>query len=338
MANGNGTAAIQNVAPSTLEAKQSFGEQSLSVRTETATAAVAASEQAKVQARYIVAMQRPRDWMTVRAKLLDACRRPGFASAARYSKPVSGQKIEGPSVRFAEEALRSMGNAIPEQSVIYDDEAKRIVRIAVTDLESNLSYSTDITIEKTVERKELKEGQVPLGSRKNSWGKTTYLLPATEDEVANKVNAASSKALRNNALRILPADILEEAMAQCVETIRRDVADDPTAATKKIADAFAALRIMPNELAEYLGHPLDQSSPAEIVELRAVYQAIKDGETTWKATLEGRAESKGKKRSESGAKERIKQRTGTVDTTGVPISEDPGPEPPADYGRQPGDD
>jgi hypothetical protein len=123
-----------------------------------------------------------------------------------------------------------------------------------------------------------------------------------------------------------------------VETIRREVSDDPTAATKKMADAFAALRIMPNELAEYLGHPLDQSSPAEIVELRAVYQAIKDGETTWKATLDGRAEAKGKKRSESGAKERVKQRGGTVETTGVPADDDAGPEPPSDYGRQPGDE
>jgi len=320
MANdGNGLA---NAAPSAMEATRGFGEESLAVRTETATAAVAAGEQAKIQARYIMAMQRPRDWMTVRSKLLDACRRPGFAAAARYSKPVSGSRIEGPSVRFAEEALRAMGNALPETSVIYDDERKRIVRVAVTDLECNLSYSTDITVEKTVERTNLKEGQVPLGSRKNSWGKTTYLLPATEDEVSNKINAQSSKALRNQALRILPADILDECMSQCIKTNESDVAADPTAAAKKIADAFAALRILPNDLAEYLGHPLDQSSPAEIADLRAVYQAIKDGEATWKATLESKAEAKGKTRSESGTKERIKQRT--VTTKVVPEDEDPG--------------
>lgn len=324
MAQGNHQQGIQNVAPSTMEATQGFGEQSLSVRTETATAAVAASEQAKVQARYIVAMQRPRDWMTVRTKILEACKRPGFAAAARYSKPVSGDRIEGPSVRFAEEALRAMGNAHPETSVIYDDESKRIVRVAVTDLESNLSYSTDITVEKTVERKRLKDGQVPLGSRKNSYGDTVYLLPATEDEVSNKINGQASKALRNQALRILPADILEEAMSQCIQTSRSEVAADPTAATKKIADAFSALRIMPNDLAEYLGHPLDQSSPAEITDLRAVYQAIKDGEATWKATLESKAEASGKTRSQSGAKERVKQRAGVVDTTGEPAERQPG--------------
>lgn len=299
---------LANVAPSTVEARQSFDERSLAIRTETATAAVAAAEEAKVKAKYIMAMQRPRDWMTVRTKLLDSCKRPGFAAAARYSKPVGGQRIEGPSVRFAEEALRAMGNALPETSVIYDDERKRIVRISVTDLESNLSYSTDITVEKTVERSKLAEGQVPLSSRKNSWGKTTYLLPATEDEVANKINAHSSKALRNMALRILPADILEEAMEQCIRTSQNDAAQDPAAAMKKVADAFAGLRVMPNALAEYLGHPLEQSSPAEIAELRSVYQAIKDGETSWQSTLEAKAEANGKTRSQSGTKERIKQR------------------------------
>lgn len=303
-----GNTALANVAPSAVEAKQGFGENALAVRTETATAAVAAAERAKVEARYVMAIKNPRDWMTVRSRLLDSCRRPGFAAAARYSKPVSGQRIEGPSVRFAEEALRAMGNALPETSVIYDDESKRIVRVAVTDLESNLSYSTDITVEKTVERKELKEGQVPLGSRKNSYGKTVYLLPATEDDVANKINAQASKALRNQALRILPADILDECMDQCVRTSRNDAAADPTAAAKKIADAFAALRIMPSDLAEYLGHPLDQSSPAEIDDLRAVYQTVKDGESTWRTILEQKAEAAGKTRSGSGTKERIKQR------------------------------
>lgn len=321
MAQQNHGTGLANVAPSTVEAKQGFGENSLAVRTETATAAVAAAEQAKIQARYIVAMQRPRDWMTVRAKILDSCKRPGFAATARYSKPVGGKRIEGPSVRFAEEALRAMGNVQPETSVIYDDESKRIVRVAVTDLESNLSYSTDLTVEKTVERQELKDGQIPRGSRKNSYGKTVYLLDATEDEVANKINAQASKALRNQALRILPADILEECMDECIRTSRNEAAADPTGAAKKVADAFASLRVLPNDLAEYLGHPLDQSSPAEITDLRAVYQSIKDGEATWKATVEARMTEMGKTRSGSGAKERIKQRAGTVDTTGEDPSE-----------------
>jgi hypothetical protein len=245
-----------------------------------------AQAKANVEPRFVLALQRPRDIDTVRVRLLKECKRPGFAQVARYSKPVGGQRIEGPSIRFAEAALRLMGNVLPETSVIYDDERKRIVRVSVTDLETNLTYSSDVAIEKTVERSNLKDGQVPLSSRKNSYGKTVYLLPATEDDIANKVNAAVSKALRGHALRILPGDILEEAMELCVSTLNSEAAADPDRERKKLADAFASLRVMPNHLGEYLGHPIDQCSPAELVELRALYQAIKDGETTWHAAMD----------------------------------------------------
>lgn len=312
------------------DVRQEFGAHELAVRTETATAAMTAQAKAAVEARFILALQRPRDVDTVRIRLLNECKRPGFAQVARYSKPVGGQRIEGPSIRFAEAALRLMGNVMPETAVIYDDPQKRITRVSVTDLETNVTYSSDVTVEKTVERQSLKDGQVPLSSRKNSWGKTVYLLPATEDDIANKVNAQVSKALRTNGLRILPGDILEECMEQCISTARSEAAADPDRERKKVADAFATLRVLPNQLAEYLGHSIDQCSPAELVDLRAVYQAIKDGETTWHATMEQKTGGSAKKQSK--AKDRVAANVGKpVDTYGEEEQE----ELPM---RQPGED
>lgn len=302
--------------------RQEFGAHEQIARTETATTAMAAQAKANVEARFILALQRPRDIDTVRVRLLKECKRPGFAQVARYSKPVGGQRIEGASIRFAEAALRLMGNVLPETSVIYDDNQKRIVRVSVTDLETNLTYSSDVSIEKTVERSNLKDGQVPLGSRKNSYGKTVYLLPATEDDIANKVNANVSKALRGHALRILPGDILEEAMELCIKTLNSEAAADPDRERKKIADAFASLRVMPNHLAEYLGHTIDTCAPAELVELRALYQAIKDGETTWHAAVEQKTD---KKPTGSKAKEKVAAATAktVVNTTAATAAHDP---------------
>lgn len=295
------------------DVRTEFGAHEMTVRTETATTAMAAQAKAAIEARYIMAMQRPRDLDTVRIKLLKECKRPGFAAVARYRKPIGGGAVEGPSIRFAETALRLMGNAHSETMVIYEDDKRRIVRVSVTDLETNLPYSSDLVIEKTVERSTIKDGQVPISSRKNSYGKTVYLLPASEDEIANKVNAAVSKALRGHALRILPGDILEECMAQCQRTLHDETARDPDAERKKITDAFASLRVMPAQLAEYLGHPVDQCGPAEIVELRALFQAIRDGETSWQAAVEDKS---GGKRKASKAKEKVAAATGsTIDTT-----------------------
>ncbi|HYG12344.1 MAG TPA: hypothetical protein VD835_20545, partial [Pyrinomonadaceae bacterium] len=114
------------------QVSEGFGSQTMVRANETSTTALAAQAKAQIEARYIVAMQRPRDMDTVRTKLLKECSRPGFAKVARYSKPVGGSKIEGPSIRFAEAALRCMGNVVPESFVVWDDEEKRVVRVSVT--------------------------------------------------------------------------------------------------------------------------------------------------------------------------------------------------------------
>lgn len=273
-----GGAAIQQTS-------EGFGTQAIVRANETASTAIAAQARAQIEARYIVAMKNPRDMETVRVKLLKECARPGFADVARYSKPVGRDKIEGPSIRFAEAALRCMGNAVPESTVIWDDDEKRIVRVSVTDIESNLTYSTDVVVAKTVERSRLSDGQQALGSRTNSRGSIVYLVRATEDDLLNKQNAQISKALRTNGLRLLPGDILEECMDRVLETQKNRDAKDPDAARRKLLDAFAKLDVLPNQLAEYLGHDISQMVPAELSELRAVYQALADGETTWAALM-----------------------------------------------------
>lgn len=58
-------------------------------------------------------------------------------------------------------------------------------------------------------------------------------------------------------------------------------AKDPQGEIKKIVDAFSTLRVMPNDLKEYLGHDVGKCSPAQIAELRVMYKTIDDGEATW---------------------------------------------------------
>lgn len=264
---------------------EGFGNVAMVRNAETASTAVAAQAKAEIEARYIIALKRPRDWDAVRLAILKECKRPGFAAVARYRKPV-GEGIEGPSIRFAEAAIRMMTNMLPTVATIYEDPEKRIMRVSVTDLEANVTYSGDVTIEKTVERLTLKTGQVPIRARQNSVGKTTYLVEATEDDLLNKQGALVSKQLRTLALRLIPGDILEEAMLQVVDTLDRADAADPSAARKKVVDVFSALGVKPSDLRDYLGHDLDGITPAELNELRAVGITIRDGEATWKDSLD----------------------------------------------------
>jgi hypothetical protein len=267
--------------------REEFDGSTAIVQRETAASAVAARSTAEIQARHIMAIQRPRNLDAVRLRVLAECKRPGFAKTARYRKPI-GAGIEGPSIRFAEAAARCMGNLAVNTTVTFDDAKKTILHVCVSDLENNSTYETEIVVQKTVERKRLGRGQAPLGQRSNSYGDTVYLVPATDDEMLNQINALVSKAVRTLILRHLPGDILEEAMDVCIKTAADKDAEDPDAARRGVFDAFAGIGVMPDGLCAYLGHDGKALVPAELAELRAVYAAIRDGETTWQAVMEHR--------------------------------------------------
>lgn len=253
---------------------------------EMAIAAMAAKSKAEVEARYVIALQRPRNVLEARNTILDSCKRPAFASGAIYRKPVgSGKTVDGFSIRFAEEAVKGMKNISVDTMAIYEDDDRLTIRISVTDLEANVTYADEVRISKTVERRALKEGQIAISERMNSTGQKVYLVAATDDDLLNKINSAKSKAIRNSGLRLIPQDILEEAWTQIVTTNEKG-GGDPKAETKKVCDAFASLNISPSELERYLRHSLETVSPKELNDLRAIYTAIRDEETTWSAVME----------------------------------------------------
>lgn len=257
---------------------------------ETASTVLAAQAKALVEARYTVAINRPRDLDKVRERIMANCRRIGFAEAAIYRKPIGSDKAKwptGPSIRFAEAAIQAMGNVTVETITVYDDPEKRIVRVTVTDLEANIPYSQDVTIQKTVERKFLKQGDTPISSRKNSRGETTYLMPATDDDILNKQNALISKAIRTLGLRLVPGDLIDEGMYVCRETQAKGDAD-PNAAKRRLLDAFAGIGVSVEQIKDYLGHNGATLNPKEREDLLAIHAAIKDGETTWNAVMEAR--------------------------------------------------
>ncbi len=279
-----------NSGPEMIEGPPQSGGRALA---ETASSSVAAQAQAQVQARYVMAKRFPRRFDQVRTRMLKACERTLFAEAAIYHKPMGGEKfVEGPSIRFAEEAARCLGNLLAESMVTYDDMQKRIVRYSVTDLETNLSYYLDRTIDKTVERKYLKKGQVALSSRLNSYDEIVHIIPANDDQTATKEAAVASKTLRELFLRHLPSDIREECMNTIAATLDSEEQKDPGAEKKRVIDGFVKLNIEPVNLEEYLQHSLDTVSPAELKRLRGIWAAINTGESTWSEVMDQRVEAK----------------------------------------------
>ena len=245
-------------------------------------AAVAAGEAAKarIQSAYIMAYNKPRNQDDSRDRILHACKRPTFAEKVEFSKPVGGKQIKGPSVRFAELALREWGNVLTDVQVLYEDEQTRRSRVMVVDLETNTSFSKEIQITKTVERSNKGDREV-VGVRRNKHGAEVFIVKSTDDELHNKEAALISKAIRNEGLRVIPSDIVEEALEVAKATLRDRDKADPDAAKKKVLDAFSGIGVKPRDIQDYLGHSTDAIVPAELEDLRAMFSAIRDGEAKW---------------------------------------------------------
>lgn len=285
--------------------RDEFGAQQVQTQAETSMAAVAAREQAKIQAAYIMAERHPRMWDVVRRRMLDHCNRYGFAVIARYRKPVGSEYVngqwvekfaEGLSTQFAQVARQEMGNLSAETSVVYEDNRLRIVRAGVVDYERNTHEWREIAVAKVIEKKgkrkgggwEPPEGREVISERQNTKGEPVYLCVATEDEITKRQNAEISKAHRDCTLRMIPKDIRDEAEV-LIETIKRDQIDrDPASFRKKIIDSFAPEGIGPEDLMTYLGCQLDKASKAQIAELRDLYTAIKENETTFQDALKAK--------------------------------------------------
>lgn len=272
---------------------------------ETAAIAMAAKQKAIVESKYKMALARPRDLDLVRQKMLKDASRPSFAAVAIYHKPV-GNGIEGPSIRFVESAIRNMTNIDVTATTISEDDERRVISVCAEDLESNTSYSHEVTVTKTVERRKLPQGEKPIRVRANSNGQPIYILHATDDEILNKQNALISKAVRTLGLRLIPGDLIDEALWEIKKTMAQQDRQDPDAAKHRIIDAFAQLGVSVEALKEFVGHELSALTPNEIQLLRSTYSAIKDGETSWKAIMDDKAEK------DANAKEKAKQNAPTT--------------------------
>lgn len=265
---------------------------------ETSGMVLAAAARAQIEAACIMAERHPRDILEFRAKMLNECKRPGFALVAKYRLPRTkwdpdkqervDASIVGPSIRFAEACMRYMRNIEWTADNIFEDDEKILVKCIIRDYETNTALSEAIKIPKRTEKRQLKKGEKPLSQRVNSYGDTVFLLPATDDEVAQKRGALVSKTMRTLMLRMVPGDIMEECDSQIKKTRADEHARDPNAGIKRVVDAFIGLRITPAQLAEYLGHPCETMTASEVDDLRDIYQAIQDGDLAWVDVVEAK--------------------------------------------------
>jgi hypothetical protein len=273
-----------------------------------AAATQVAHAQAVVQARYVMAIQRPRNEDDFRSKLMKAVKDPEFAALCEYARPVGKEKndqgkwvekiAKGPTIHLLRTALRLFGNNSSEPAVITETPDLRIGAVTISDYETNFHVVRTFTIEKRIEKRgyqnrqtrtvEPPPGREILGTRINSDGEEVYIVRMNLDELRKEELRQTALAKRAAAEEFLPRHIIRAALLEAVKITQYADAKDPQGAKNKLIDAFVELRIMAADIEQYLGHTLERLSSDELSDLRGVWTRISNEEASWEECLRER--------------------------------------------------
>lgn len=232
-----------------------------------AVAAEEARAVQEIQAALVIAKRFPRNEQKVWDQLQSACQRMHLAEEAEYEYPRGDGKVSGPSIRLAEAAARAWGNIRHGIQVLEESPSYAKVRAYAWDLETGNQHDMTFTVQKM--RKARKK----------------YVKLEDPRDVYEHVTNMGTRRLRTCLLRVLPSDLIEDAREWCNETLARELGDDLTETVRKLRQAFTEFDVTSEDLAQYLGHDLKAMSKGEVVKLRRVYAAIKDGYTTARKTF-----------------------------------------------------
>lgn len=226
-------------------------------------AAVAMSttrEAQEVQAAVFMAKRFPRDENFAIARIAQTCQRKGLAEKAIYSYPKGGQNVTGPSIRLAEAIAQSWGNI---QSGVVELEQRPGESVCMSycwDLETNTRDTKIFTVSHSIQTKN--------GAKMLTDPREIY------EHVANQ----GARRKRACILAVIPKDVVDSAMEACQRTLASGAKEPLIDRLRKMVNVFQTELSVPLESIErYMGYKLDSFTEMDMVTLRGVYTAIKDG-------------------------------------------------------------
>lgn len=309
------TTAGQQTAPAMM-GQQNGGMMGFFSGPSAAMVAAAESAKAQIQCAYMMALQCPRSYFKCEAEVLEACENPAFAEKVEYALPMGGQTITGPTIRLAELIRRCWRNIYTTERVMHDDDRQTIIQVTAIDLETNSIETAEVIAPKTVERRRVKAGQEVLCERENSNGDKVYIVRGTDAENDRLRKSLCSKALRNAIFRLVPAEIVQKAMAAARATLRRADAQDPKDATRRLIACFDELGVSIEQIETFIGHGLEKSTKTDVKKLREVYRGMQGG-ATWNELTETETTDRDKADKLNGITEAASNYT---DAEGAPVN------------------
>jgi hypothetical protein len=220
----------------------------------------------EVQAALVIAKKFPRDEMAAYKRIMSACKRTNLAEQAIYSLPIGGTVQRGPSIRLAEVLAQAWGNLKFGFKEYERINGKSNCVAFCHDLETNTNSEMTFEVEHWIETG--KKGQKVIKAITD---------PAEIDRlVANR----GSKKLRNCILKVIPPDIIDDALKACRDTVAKGDNSPLTDRVRQALVKFEAFAITQKMIEERLGHSVDVTTPEEFADLVAIYKSLVDKQAT----------------------------------------------------------
>lgn len=216
---------------------------------------------AEVKGKMFLARQFPRDPEQSLQAVLKECQIPKLAEAAQYEYPKGDSVVTGPSIRLVEVLARHWGNIDSGVTEIDTYIDHTVVKAYAWDLEGNVSDEKTFSVP---HKRTTKKGSYKLTDERDIY-----------EMVANK--AARRK--RSCLLAVMPGWYVEAALDACNETLRKSVANGRSMdeVRASLLSAFAEVGITAVDIEARMGRPIDKLNENDVVKLRHLYSAIKDG-------------------------------------------------------------
>ena len=212
----------------------------------------------EVQGAIILAKKFPRNQIEALDRITTACQRPSLAEQALYSYARGGSEITGPSIRLAEAIAQNWSNLQFGVKELEQRNGESTVQAYAWDMETNVKQ------EKTFQVKH---------ERYTKKGK--YALEDPRDIYEMTANQGARR-LRACILGIIPGDVIDAAVSQCEQTLKAK-ADTSPEALKKLVEAFANYKVTKEQIEKRIQRRLDTITPAQLIQLRKIYNSLKDG-------------------------------------------------------------
>ena len=217
---------------------------------------------AEIKGKMILARQFPRDTATSLKRILIECENVKLAEFATYSFPRGDSEVKGPSIRLAEVIASYWTNFTCGVTELEQRSGESTVKAYAWDLESNYSDEKVFTVPHI---RSTRKGNKVLTDPRDIY-----------ELVANQ----GARRKRACIFSVIPTYIVESAVEKCNETLEKSMnQEDIELVRAKMLSVFNTLdeSITREVLEAKIGKSFDTFNTKDIVKLRNLYNAIKDG-------------------------------------------------------------